>query len=297
MATFGEKMASLQGTVSQDKLTPPAGPDTVAHEAITTEYDKLRALLGGMKGIDFEAKFGPMVQQVKDRPATKLPGRGTTFFAALGAPEFTQRSLMQKMEQVGREKEQKDRDLLSLQETITQGQIGEELNKGNFKKALAHSETLAKLQSTLDRVKRETALTDYKTRIQALFEEKKGLEGVRASNAKDLVQERAKAIAKQMGFDERLSLKLFDLAVQPALMQLRSLLSRNPLTGEMEISPEEIDAAMSQVGLSIMSAAQKIREEEGKRQGEPVDEEVDADTPAVEDPIRAAHQKLYGGKR
>lgn len=187
---------------------PSGDPDAAANDAITQNYQRLHDVLSGIPDINFEEKFRPMIEAAKAEKIPQMPGGLQMFAASLGSPKNAPDILHGRFQEMHRAQSEKDAHLMRLQEAIINGDIAQLAEKGNFKKALAQSESLARLKSTLDRIERSHALEDYKTKTEYLFGQRAGLEGVKHGNAMELMQNKIKLIADNYHLDEKMALEL-----------------------------------------------------------------------------------------
>ena len=279
-------MAEIQGSMTGTQIAPD--------QEISGAYAKLREMIGAMPNLNFEQMYAPLIQQAQQRPVSQMPSAGKTFAAAVGAPETTRSFVQDRMRQIEREKEAKTSDVSELQKQALQGHIQQLMGEGNFKKALAQSEVLAKLESSLGDLKRKQAMDEWEHKQEVIFGKKKELEEQKAGNARQLVRTRARELAKTLGFDERMALKLMDLSVEPLMAELRSRFSRNPLTGEMDIQPEDMASWTEKVNETIRTKAEELKQSVKPEGGGKVTPSAPAPAAKEEnDPIRKAHAKLF----
>jgi len=246
---------TLNQTMSKDQLQ--ASPD----DMISRAYSRLNDMLAQIPGIDYQAKFAPMIAEAQAQPIPKGPSAVSTFAQAMGNPSVAHEGLQNKISEIEKAKAARDEQVNSLKMQALQGDIDQAMTKGKFKQALAQSEVLQQLQSKLDDVKRAKATQDYIDRTKYLFGEKNALAEKQKSRAEELIKTKAKEVAKSMGFDDKLTLKLLDLTVAPALAQMRAMFSRNPLTGEMEVDADQQDAIVQAMNSYVAQVAARLKEE------------------------------------
>lgn len=255
--------ATLTGTMAGPNLAQPTADDT-----ITNEYKRLQDMMSQMPDIDFQAKFGSMIDQAKAKPIPQAPGGISTFAAAMGNAGMTHQNLQSRLSEIEKAKSTKNDEIMNLQLEALRGDIDQQMQKGKFKQALAQSEVMAKMQASLDQAKREQVLADKLKLQEDLFGKKDTLAKNNASRAENLVRTKAREYAKSMGFDEKLTLKLMELVSEPAMAVLRASISRNPLTGEQDMDAESMQEGARAVESLIQRLGETLRNQQKERDGD-----------------------------
>jgi hypothetical protein len=251
-------MAGLNGSVADGELVPPAvpnqapqeDPDAEANAASTAAYGQLSELLKNMPGIDYKAKFQPMIDQVQKRETTKMPSGMAMFAAALGAPKAAPQILASRWEQMNNEQGQKDRDLLSLQHAIMQGEVSQEIEKGNFAKALKQSEVLGKLQNTLSRLDREALEKEWNRKRESTTQDRMDLLEKKSKQTKELVDARVRALTAQFKLKGKMALALLN---QAAMTRRAIRMQQDAMVGGSTYSAEEA-AVVAEEELAALDA-------------------------------------------
>ena len=250
-------MAEKKPTMAGLAVTPPAATsEEQGLKAIQDSYNKLNQLLGGIEGMDYDKMFGPYVEKIKGRPVSKAPGRAEAFARGFGSAGGAQ-SVMSQLETVRGEKEQREKDLMDAEKMILEAKMSQEMQKGQADRALKTLQATKELDFRLGEVKRKEDEAAFHRKQSFLFGEKGKLEGVKAGYAQKLIQDRARAIGKSLGFDEKMILKLIELTAQPLLLQLRSQFTFDPLIGP-RLSDEEMEGMSNTVTTSILQTAQQL---------------------------------------
>lgn len=223
---------------------PGTAPTDVNYDAEATKlfdesYTRLSGILGSMQGVDHEKLFAPYREKIAARPTEKAPGRLESFALGFGS-KFGAQSAMQRIANARESEGAKEKELMGLEGKILEAQINEQMQKGQTKQALATMKERQMLEHRVGRLvgteKHEQAMEmeRVKGEVRGNIEEIKGSARVKAA------QERAKTIASGLGYDERVALKLLDFA-------MRGRLSRNTLTGRLDITDEDITSSLAEI--------------------------------------------------
>jgi hypothetical protein len=245
-------VSSLNGSMVDGTLVKPVPPNQAAQEdpdapanaAIGDAYGQLGTFLKGMPDIDYAAKFQPMIDQAQKRETTKMPSGLAMFAAALGAPREAPRVLASRWEQMNNEQGQKDRDLLSLQHAIMQGEVSQEIEKGNFAKALKQSEVLGKLQNTLGRIEREALMKEWEAKQKILNTDRASLLRQKGDQAKNLLKDKVKELVTSFHLPEKQALLL---QAQAGGLLTALLGKQDMMSGDPSFTPTEAQSMVDQV--------------------------------------------------
>lgn len=254
-------MADLQRTVVDGALAPPQvpnqalqeDPDASAKAAYGDAYGELSKYLASRTDIDYQAKFQPMIDKVQNREVSKMPSGLAMFAAALGAPRAAPQILASRWEQMSNEQSAKDRDLLSLQHAIMQGEVSQEIEKGNFAKALKQSEVLGKLQNTLGRIEREEVMKEWERKQKILTTDRQTLLKQKGDQAKNLLKDKVKELVSSFHLPEKQAL-LFQAQAGGLLSAL--LGKQDMMSGDPSYTPAEAQSMVDQILPDLIQMAQ-----------------------------------------
>jgi hypothetical protein len=191
---------SLNQTMTTDQAQAPGTQGdfdiTPYDDAIKQAEGRLNDIFTQMPNIDFKAKYEDIMNQVQNRQVPPAPNPITSFAYMMGSPNAAPALLHEKVLKRQQVQEQKEMDMMQLNEHLLQGAIQQEIAQGNFKTALSQSEKLAELQKTLDDRKRALDMQDWIKQ-----------QGIKTENATKLVKIRAKEIADRFHLTERMQLE------------------------------------------------------------------------------------------
>lgn len=174
--------------------------------------------------IDYEGQAAELRKKIEARKTTQpLP-----WYAAASASMTPggERAVEQREQQAHSEEQQKQTDLEKLQENVTMQHIGDLQRRGKFQEALA---TMLLQRGLME--------AGARTRAQEL----KDREKLRGENAVNAIRQRAQNLADTFHFDERMRLKLLDIAGKVASDKLQKYGGLNPVTGGFSIRPEQYE--------------------------------------------------------
>lgn len=178
------------------------------------------------KPIDYEKEFGALRDQIKNRATAKAPSAREQALGNLIQPSGLGAGLSQQASLSRAQQSQKQNELDALQEQITTGHIQDLQKRGKFQEALA---TLLLQKGLTQAGERE--------KQQAITAREK----LKGQNALDRVRVRAQTIADTFHFNERMRLKLLDIAGKVAQSKLQKYGNLDPVTGGFTIKPDQYD--------------------------------------------------------
>jgi hypothetical protein len=117
-----------------------ANPDDPDAAALLASHQRLSEILNSVPTVDYEGAYRKLIADAQAQPVTQAPGRVQSFFAALGSPESSPGLLAQSREAERVDRAQKLRNVMELKSLALEGEIKQQIAKGDFKKALALSE-------------------------------------------------------------------------------------------------------------------------------------------------------------
>lgn len=204
---------NLEGTMSGQNVTPSATDQDIApyDKAITEAESRLTAILGEYPDVDYNAKYKEILGQVAGRPVPETQNSLLQAAYTMGSPQNAPTLLHHQVMRKHEVEDQKQADLMKLQESLLQGSIQAELAKGNFKLALSQSEKLGELQRAVGDRERALNLKDWKSK-----------QGMKTADAATLIRKRVNAIASSFHLDEKMKLALFNHMNKMAEIKLGS---------------------------------------------------------------------------
>lgn len=228
---YGRYAAEAKGQMPVDDDEQNIDEDFDLSEAAVKEaFASLSTMLGGMQGVDHEKLFRPYIDKIRATPTPEKPGRAESFARGFGS-DFGAESVMRQLETARKAEEDKESHALQVEGELLKGKLQQEMAKGQYDRALKTNEANKLLEVKLDQIKSKRALTDWKEKQEFVFGKKAELEGVKAGYAHELIQAKAREMAKARGFDDKLTLKLIDKVTAPLEAQLKAYLTFNPITG------------------------------------------------------------------
>jgi len=208
-------MDSPTKTMTGQTLAPVAGSspgtpgtDMTAEQyqsQVGGQYDELEKRLAAIPNVDYQKMMAPLLQSAQNRPIQNAPPAWAQALAAFGTGGPTP-TIDRKVEDIHAAELKKDADIARIQEGIVSGQIDQEMQKGNFKKALEQSKMLQMLKPITDKYERQIALKDWTAKQDVLQKGKADLVAQRGALAKQLLTQKAREMAKGLGIDDRLLL-------------------------------------------------------------------------------------------
>lgn len=232
-----------------------AQPDDEAdiHDA----FSKLGGILGSQSHLNYDQIFAPYMDKIKAMPTPRKPGRAEAFSRAFGSDQGNA-SVLGEIAQHKQGVQDKSDRLMQTERDILEAKVRQEMETGKASSALKTLEQQKILESKLDANKRTRDLDNYQKKQDIIFGKKSALEGEKAGYAKDLVEKKANMIAKTLGFDEKMRLKLLELGGQAVVARLRSRFTFDPMLGpsmsEQEMGAYEADAQdeLSRIAQGLM---------------------------------------------
>lgn len=170
----------------------PSDPDYEEKKAVHDAYTKLGSILvdsSDNDGIDYRSKYDELSKYAASRPLPRAWNPFSTFAIALGSEAGANKIAS---DNANASKAAQDREdyLLGLKEAAMKGEIAQEMEKGNFRKALKQSEVLAELNATTGRIKSEREAKQELEKVRAQNEGKIGVANIRAAAARDTAAQR-----------------------------------------------------------------------------------------------------------
>lgn len=277
---------SLEGTMSgQDIGAPNTNPNDPQmgqfDQNIDAAYEKLNSILTSMPGVDYESKFGDILNEIQNRPTSENPlstpgGVASSFAFALGSPDKAPALIHEKIQRSEMENDQKKNDLLNLKEKILQGTIQEEVAKGNFKAALKQTEALDQIQRAKEDKKRAQDMRDWKEKQR-----------IKTVDSGKLIRAKADNIVASFHLPEKAKLKVIDFITSSFKERQRQ---RNLLGEPIEdMSSEDI---MDDITPDLDDFVKKLLSGEETRP-----EDKPADTPAPKSKYAEALERIRAGKK
>jgi len=191
----------MQQTLTGQSIAPPESspngiPDDMSSydDAIKKAEEGLTGILNQYPDVDYMGKYKEILNQVQNRPVDEPANPALSFAYALGSPQNAPGILERGMMKRAQQQEQKEHDMMVLQENLLQGAIQQEIAKGNFKTALTQAVKLSELQESIGQKHRAQDLKDWKEK-----------QGIKAKDAKDIADKKIRALIRAHGMtiDER----------------------------------------------------------------------------------------------
>ncbi len=193
--------------------------------------------------IDYEGQAAKLRQAIEARKTPQAMGWLPAAVASASSPAAAQ--LVEQRQQAARAgAAQKQTDLESLQEQITGQHIQDLQRRGKFQEALATMLLQKGIGEAQAREKNQMMLQREK---------------LRGENAVNSVRMRASQLADTFHFDERMRLKLLDLAGRTAMSRLQKYGSLDPVTGGFTIKPEDYEKWQDETMGDIYQRAAELR--------------------------------------
>lgn len=174
--------------------------------------------------IDYAGQAAELRKKIEARQTTKpLPWYAA---GAMGMTPQGQQMAMHQIEGARAEEGKKAADLEALQENLTMGHINDLQRRGKFQEALAT-------------MLLQKGITEAGARKRA--SEKQAQEKLRGENALNSVRERARTLSDTFHFDERMRLKMLDIAGKIGMAKLQKYGNLDPVMGGFTIKPEDYE--------------------------------------------------------
>jgi hypothetical protein len=258
---------SLAGTMPATNATPQAAaaapmaaaaPDNVPKELSEDDWYNLLHNLGSAMqranpdieavlkqmspDIDYEGQAAALKKKIESR---QTPGQMPWWQAAAGSMTPQGAAIVQHRQDYAKsEEDRKAADLEKLQENLTMQHIGSLQQKGKFHEALAT-------------MLLQKGINEASARNRAA--EAAGREKLRAVNAINVARERAKNLADTFHFDERMRLKMMEIAGKIAESKLQKYGGLDPLTGGFTIKPDMYEKWQDETMAEMYAEAAKLR--------------------------------------
>lgn len=193
--------------------------------------------------IDYEGQASGLKQKIESRKTEQPSSFAESMFARAGSPD-SQKAAALKDQRVRDQEKQKQDDLQQLQEDITNQHIGDLQRRGKFQEALAS-------------ILLQKGITEAgaRTRASERMEEEK----LRGENALQRVNARARAVADNFHFDDKLRLKLLDISGKIAQDKLQKYGALDPVTGGFSIKPDQYENWQDETMAEIYNQANNLK--------------------------------------
>jgi hypothetical protein len=207
-------------TMTGQMLTTPAIP-TVAPVVPLSQspgvLDQQAAIQAGQDRLNAIIKSHPewdvniadrMKGIVSEAQAQKVPAQMSPIAAAIatfGAPQLAP-AILDRKSQIEKQQAAKDDQLLQMKHDILTAQIGQDMEKGKFEKALAALHETAMTKTVLDAHTKRQALEDAQTKEDQKQSGREALVRLRGDEMRQTVTARAKQLAAQFHLPEKLVL-------------------------------------------------------------------------------------------
>lgn len=218
-----------------DTATPSTDPDSALNEKIAAIRQKLNEKLAAIPDIDYEGKYRELLSKTQNRPVTPQGPNGLAAAAfALGSPKEAPQIMAERLQSHQSDVAAKQHEMLQLKEAMLHGDIQQQIQKGDFKRALAQQESMEDVQRQIAETERQKNLADFATRTNITNEAQMRL--LQEKEAAAL--ERARAyIAGRKDIAEKNKPEYARMYAQT----FNSLMRPNPLTGVPDHTESEAD--------------------------------------------------------
>lgn len=201
----------------------------------------LKSMLG--PDIDYSKEAEPLRQAIANRPTTPMPGGIATTLAGFASPTAAAR-IEQQRAQSQSETSQKEQDREKLIEDLTNKHISDLERKGKFQESLA---TILMTQG----------LSEARARQRA--SEAQQREKLRGAALVRTARERAQAISQRFNLDDKMRLKLLDIAGRLAGQQASRVGQVDKITGDYMVPQEQYDSTLDDIVSSLYETADSLR--------------------------------------
>jgi len=206
-SSFEKALTTKDRTVTEDSTDPQDfyGKSLPQLDMdVETARKKLTDLLTQYPEIDYEQKYHDILGEIQNRPVPSEPNPLSSFAYAFGSPEKAPTILHEKHQRINALEDQKHDDYLKTKAQLLQGDLDQQVKKGNFQMALKQNDALYEIQDAQDRKKR---FLDY--------QEWKNKQSIKSHDAMSLIKEKADHFAASFHLPDRMKLlvvgKIFDL--------------------------------------------------------------------------------------
>jgi hypothetical protein len=254
-------MATATQTMTGQTLAPAAGtsPGTPQGEMsiqdlqkqVSGIYDQLDQRISAIPNVDVAKLYQPLLDAQKAEQPQTAPPWWAQAAAAFGTPNGQTPTIDSKLHEIRTEQDAKDAQIAKIQEAIATASIDQEMQKGNFKKAMEQSRTLQMLKPIIDKYESQIAMTKFKQQETMRQQGRMALATQKAADAKSLLVERAKQLTKGMSIDDRLLMAQVNHIARQQEIALQRSATFDPLSETWSVNNTDMDSIQEQSNTAL----------------------------------------------
>lgn len=246
--SLSQTMTGLHLVPTASSPPPPKGAPgnlTEQQQIVQAWMDQLNATLGKMPDVDIAAKMKPLLEEARAQKVPEKMSPLASALAAFGSPAQSQ-NIVEHNRGIEKMQQQKDANLMKLQEAIITAEISQLMEEGKFKKALEQSRVLQTMAPVLAAAERSAALDDFERRENIKQKGRIELAEKRGALAKDNLIQRAKLLTKGMSIDERILMAQINNISRLQQIELQRSAVFDPLSQQWTVNPLDMDSIQQQ---------------------------------------------------
>jgi len=271
---------------------PAGGPGNLTPEqsVIKQWQDDLESRLAAIPDVNISERMKGLLEQARSKQIEKKSPAWVSALAAFGNSGQTP-TIDARNAEIDRQQREKDNQLLGLQHDIISASIEQDVKKGDFKRALASTQSMQLMKPILDAAERKTAADEWTRKETIKQQGREALVKARGAQARSTLAQRARELSRGLSIDDRLLMIQVSHIARQQEIELQRAATYDPLSQQWTVNPTDYDSIESRGNSDLEAAIERLKAARGNNPAPTVAPAKAAVPITPADRIRAANRK------